>query len=132
DVDVFLAAARTQNLRAAAEVLGITQPAVSKAVHRLEASLGGRLFERTPRGVALTRIGELLLERGQSLQGLVAQIRTEVDDITSGQSGLVRLGAVPLTFDAVIVPLLAQLTAGDSALRFDLHVQLSAELLRQV
>lgn len=132
DMDVFLTAARTQNLRAAAELLGVTQPAVSKAIRRLEDSLGGRVFERTARGVALTRIGEVLLERGQSLQGMVAQIRTEIGDISAGQSGLVRLGAVPITVDAIVAPLLAQLTGGPEPLRFDVHVQLSSELLRQL
>lgn len=132
DMEVFLTAARTQNLRAAADVLGVTQPAVSKAIRRLEDSLGGRLFERTARGVALTRIGDVLLERGQALQGLVAQIRTEIGDISAGQSGLVRLGCVPITVDAVVVPLLAQMTRAAAGLRFDVHVQLSSELLRRL
>jgi DNA-binding transcriptional LysR family regulator len=132
DMEVFMTAARTQNLRAAADLLGVTQPAVSKAIRRLETSLGARLFERTARGVALTRIGEVLVERGQSLQGLVAQIRTEIGDISAGQSALVRLGSVPLSFEAVVVPLLAQMTRGDAPVRFDLHLQLSSELLRQL
>ncbi|MCE9640762.1 MAG: LysR family transcriptional regulator [Betaproteobacteria bacterium] len=39
----------------ATDKLGLTQPALSKSVARLEAAVGTRLLERTPRGVVLTQ-----------------------------------------------------------------------------
>jgi len=54
---VFDAAARHLNFRAAAVELHVTQGAVAQTIRGLEADLGLRLFERLPRGVALTEVG---------------------------------------------------------------------------
>lgn len=54
----FEAAARHASFTAAAEELGLTPAAVSQQIRLLEAHLGARLFERLPRGVALSDIGQ--------------------------------------------------------------------------
>ena len=57
---VFEAAARNQSFTAAARELGVTQPAVSRSVRKLETTLGVSLFTRSHRSVALTEAGEIL------------------------------------------------------------------------
>ena len=57
---LFEAAARLNSFSAAAEELGVTQPAVSQAVRRLEAAIGARLFRRGHRSITLTAAGERL------------------------------------------------------------------------
>ena len=59
---IFEAAARLASFSAAARELGITQPAVSQAIRRLEAAIGARLFLRSHRAIALTAAGERLFE----------------------------------------------------------------------
>jgi DNA-binding transcriptional LysR family regulator len=59
---VFEAAARLRSFSRAADELGVTQPAVSQAVRRLEAAIGARLFHRSHRAIALTEAGERLRE----------------------------------------------------------------------
>ena len=54
---VFEAAARQLNFRLAAEELGVTQGAVAQQIRGLEAELGVKLFDRLPRGLALTESG---------------------------------------------------------------------------
>ncbi|WP_156356139.1 LysR family transcriptional regulator, partial [Pseudomonas sp. GTC 16482] len=54
---VFEVVARHLNFRLAAEELGVTQAAVAQQIRGLEASLNLRLFERLPRGLALTDAG---------------------------------------------------------------------------
>ncbi|MDX5359942.1 MAG: LysR family transcriptional regulator [Alphaproteobacteria bacterium] len=56
----FLWVARLGGMRRAAEQMNLSQPAISARLSALEDSLRVKLFERTPRGVALTRAGELL------------------------------------------------------------------------
>jgi molybdate transport repressor ModE-like protein len=51
------------NISAAARELGITQPALTKIVSRVEDQMGARLFDRRPRGVTVTPFGELVLRR---------------------------------------------------------------------
>src|SRR3954464_5185614 len=63
ELHAFLAVCRLGSFRQAAEVLCVTQAAVSRAVQRLEEHLGGcRLFERTPQGVVLSEQGRQLRE----------------------------------------------------------------------
>lgn len=57
---IFYAVARHGNISRAAEELYISQPAISKSIHKLETALNTRLFKRTSRGVSLTEDGELL------------------------------------------------------------------------
>jgi DNA-binding transcriptional LysR family regulator len=54
----FVAVADELGFRRAAQRLHVSQPAVSQQVRKLEEDLGVRLFDRTPRRVALTPAGE--------------------------------------------------------------------------
>lgn len=61
DVLYFQTMAQTKNLRAAAETLHVTQPALSHSLRRLESECGAALFERTSKGLKLTAKGTRLL-----------------------------------------------------------------------
>lgn len=67
EISYFLESARTGNLSRAAERLGITQPALTMALRRLEDSLGVELFHRSKKGVRLTKAGELFQTEAKSL-----------------------------------------------------------------
>ncbi len=71
-------AVRCASLSAAAAELGVSQPALSKSIAALEASLGVTLLERGRFGVRPTRFGEAIVDRGNVLE---AEIRGIVDDI---------------------------------------------------
>jgi DNA-binding transcriptional LysR family regulator len=67
----FLAVAEAGNVTHAAERVGRTQSAVSMQIKRLEAGIGATLFERGPRGVALTRRGDQLVPYARRVVGLL-------------------------------------------------------------
>lgn len=129
DLRTFQAIADIGSLHGAADALGVTQSALSKSVRRLETALGVRLFERTARGVALTPVGKALYARNIGLAQLVDDIQAEIRDLRTGQAGRLRIGSVPALVDTVLSPAMAALHAAGSA-GFDVHVQLSNELLR--
>ncbi|MES2532882.1 MAG: LysR family transcriptional regulator, partial [Pseudomonadota bacterium] len=122
DVSAFVKAAEAGNLHVAAERIGITQPALTKSIRRLETALEVQLFERTARGVALTPIGAVLYERSHTLELLVGDIRTEIADLKAGGGGLVRIGAVPAVVESAVAPMLARCMEDDGAMRFDIQV----------
>ena len=62
-ISMFMAVAKKLNISAVAGEAFISQTALSKMIHRLEDSLGLRLFNRTNRGLTLTPEGERLLTR---------------------------------------------------------------------
>lgn len=63
----FLAVADTLNFAQAAELRGITQPAITHQIHALESELGVKLFHRTTRSVKLTREGHIFLNDAQNI-----------------------------------------------------------------
>src|SRR5690606_27877880 len=66
-LEQFVAVARARNITRAAAELNLSQSALSRAIQKLEDRLGQPLFERKPREVVLTGLGELLLERSKEI-----------------------------------------------------------------
>jgi DNA-binding transcriptional LysR family regulator len=62
----FLAVAETLHFSRAAAQLGMAQPPLSQQIKSLERMLGFPLFERTTRGVRLTKVGQYFSERARS------------------------------------------------------------------
>ncbi|WP_454295166.1 LysR substrate-binding domain-containing protein [Salana multivorans] len=94
-------------LTAAAEHLGVSQPAVSQNVQRLERRLGTPLLVRAGRSVRLTEAGEVLARHGESVSAALRAAEAEVVSITGLQSGLVRLAAFPSSTSALVPRALA-------------------------
>ncbi len=95
DIDYFLAVAAERSMRAAALRLGLTQPALTKAIRRLEDEVGAVLLDRDARGVALTVYGRSFLRHARSLQAGMTEASSEIRALAQGTAGLVRLGAGP-------------------------------------
>lgn len=95
DIDYFLAVSAERSMRAAAVRLGLTQPALTKAIRRLEDEVGALLLDRDARGVALTVYGRSFLRHARSLQAGMTEASSEIRALATGTAGLVRLGAGP-------------------------------------
>jgi DNA-binding transcriptional LysR family regulator len=79
----FALVAELGSLRAAAEALGVSEPAVSAAVAALRTDLGDPLFRRTGTGIALTPGGRALATRARELVRLAERTRRDVAHATS-------------------------------------------------
>ncbi len=119
-VDYFLAAVAHRSLRAAAQELGITQPALTKAIRRLEDSFGAPLFDRRARGVTPTVYGTALLRHAKDVKAALQAAREEVDALRSGGAGFVKIGAGPSWQDAVLPDAIAELRTSRPGVR--IHV----------
>src|SRR5919112_2093015 len=96
------AVAETGSFSAAARAYGVTQPALSNGVAKLEERLGGRLFERSPRGVTKTPFGAEILP-------LVERALIELDGIFAAAGrwnapadAPLRIGVSPLIDPALV------------------------------
>ncbi len=89
----FMKVAELQNFTRAAEQVGLSQPALSRSVARLEDELGQPLFERQTRKVALTDAGSLLVDRARRVLLMVDDMTAEISD--DGESGRIRVAAIP-------------------------------------
>ena len=88
----FLVLAQAGTVTRAAEELGLTQPAVSNQLARLEGELAQRLFDRTPQGMQLTAAGELLRGYVEGALGRLADGRAAVAELAGLESGSLRVG----------------------------------------
>jgi DNA-binding transcriptional LysR family regulator len=85
DIDAlryFAAAAKEEHFGRAAEVLAISQPALSRSIARLEEYYGVALFERDGRGIRITRSGRALLRRVERVIAELEDARRELHDLS--------------------------------------------------
>lgn len=99
----FLEVARNQSVMKAADVLAISQPAVSKTIRELEETLDVRLFDRSKKGVSLTNFGELFLRyAGASLTALQQGVDSMAQARMKGET-TISVGVLP-TVAARVIP----------------------------
>jgi DNA-binding transcriptional LysR family regulator len=109
DLEYFLAIASTGTFTSTAERLGISQPALSKAVQRLERDVGVRLITRTSRGAELTEAGRAFHARLQAVSRDMDDAVQEARDLGGSHAGLLRMGVTPATTDFTLRTLLPSL-----------------------
>lgn len=88
----FLTVAELRHFGHAAEVLCVSQPALSKQIVALEDSLGARLFERGRHGAELTTFGAGFLPDAQSLVRDADEVLARARESSSGTRGYLRVG----------------------------------------
>jgi DNA-binding transcriptional LysR family regulator len=88
----FLTVVQLRHFGRAADALHMSQPALSKQIGALEASLGAKLFERGRHGAELTRFGEGFLPDAQALVQDSDDVLARAREASSGRSGHLRLG----------------------------------------
>jgi len=119
---MFAKVAEEGSFAAAARVMGVSVPTVSRAVARLEERLGGRLFNRTSRQVALTEFGQSMAAKASEIYRQAEEVESEAHELAVQPRGLVRL-AVPMAFGLRwIAPLLPELIHQFPELSMDLHL----------
>jgi len=94
-ISVLAGVVETGTFARAAEVLGMTPSGVSRAVARLEARVGVRLFDRTPRAVTLTEEGQRFYERVMPLLGSMEAAAIELAGSSATVSGRLRISVDP-------------------------------------
>ena len=91
---VFYTVAKCGSLTKAAEELYISQPAVSQAVKQLESQLGGKLFNRTHKGMELSDTGgKQIFDTVEKALKLLSEAETKYSELKNTATGVVRICA---------------------------------------
>lgn len=106
-----MAVAEAGSIRGAARALGITQPAVTKAVQQLEASLGAPLLMRNVSGTVLTSYGVAFLARAQLVDSELGRAREELSQLTGLFAGTVAIGLEPTIAELIAPRVIAEFQA---------------------
>ncbi|MEU6563870.1 LysR family transcriptional regulator [Nocardia nova] len=121
DIEIFLALAEELHFGRTAERLHISQARVSQVIQKLERKVGGKLFERTSRNVALTSVGRQVNEDLQiNYRDLRASLERAARSARYGDTGLLRIGVTTSSLND-IRPLLTSFRTGNPNCR--LHVE---------
>lgn len=117
----FREVARALHFRKAAESLAVAQPALSRAVAQLETALNVDLLNRDRRGVELTPAGRLLLERIEPLLRNIAALPLELNALSSGQVGHIRVAFTGLAMATVLPGILREFNRRYPGVRVELN-----------
>jgi DNA-binding transcriptional LysR family regulator len=109
---VFAAVAEAGRIGAAADALHISQPAVTKAIRELEATIGVALFRRHPRGVSLTEEGAILHRHVVPVLAHLGHAGSELKAWREGVTGHVRVGVLIAAAPRLLPLAIARLKAG--------------------
>src|SRR6185295_3329888 len=126
-VRAFVLVADLQSFTRTAQASGTTQSAVSLKLKRLEARLGARLVERTPRLVRLTAEGVAFLERAREL--LVAHDRALTGAAVPERR--LSIGISDHAAGPLLPELVARVGASDPNLHLDVRIEFSSALLER-
>ena len=107
----FLRVAETGSFSAAARLLAMSQPALSRTIRLLEEQIGVRLFDRDTRNVALTAVGRELRPVAERLTGDHAHAFGAFAQLVAGQRGRITVAALPSLAASVLAPAIATLRA---------------------
>jgi DNA-binding transcriptional LysR family regulator len=129
---VFRSVAHTRNFSRTGDAIGLTQPAVSRAIVELERGLGVRLLDRTTREVALTEAGRSLAARLERALDELDATLSEVAGLADADGGKVRVASSP-TLSAYLMPAcIAACARAAPRVRFLLFDRIQQEVLESV
>lgn len=128
DLAFFEVIADTGHLGRAADRLGRTQPALTKCIQRLEASVGAELFARSGRGLVLTQVGDVLLSRARLMRTAMDEAIREVGEFAAGTAGHVRIGTGATMAEYLLPHICRQLIAAAPGVTVDLQIGMSGVL----
>lgn len=101
---VFYTVATSRNISKAAELLFISQPAISKSIKKLESALGVQLFVRSSRGVRLTSEGSVFFEHVQNAMTELALGKNVLDKIKANEYGVVKMSVSTTLCKHLLIP----------------------------
>jgi DNA-binding transcriptional LysR family regulator len=128
-VEGFVETARRRNLSRAAEVLHVTQPALTARLQALEAELGVTLFIRGRRGMSLTDAGRAFLPYAERALLALDDGAGHLADLGRGGTGELVLGAAPAISTYVLPSLLVRFTDRYPRVRLSVRTGHSEEIL---
>lgn len=126
---LIAAIARHGQLSIAADHLALTQPAASRALAEIERMTEAELFERHPKGMRLTPIGEVMARHASILLGGLEVAEDELSAFRSGFAGRVRIGAVTGAAVGYVVPAIRELKRAARTVEIKVDVAPSVALI---
>jgi len=128
DLEYFIKICQLGSIAQAAIHLGVSQPALSKAIRRLEQIAGARLLDRNARGVSPTEMGRILVQRASLVLYELDATRSVLQEMSGVRTGSISMG-VPPTLNHGFIPDVVELALQQ---RPKLHFRVSEGLFQSL
>lgn len=128
DLRAFLAVAEAEHVTTAAARLHLSQPAVTRAIGRLEGQFGVRLFDRPGHRVRLNVFGRVLAGHAASIVGQLDAAGTDIAGLLDPHTGPVRIGFVRSLGTWLVPDLIQSFKAVEPGVEFQLRQGLSEQV----
>lgn len=129
---VFYYAAKYGSLTAAAERLFLTQPNVTKTIHRLEEQLNCTLFVRTKQGVVLTSEGEILWSRVEPACRMLLDAEQELEAVRLLEGGILRIASTEFGFLTYVLPTVQRFTGDHPNVKIKFYSALTGRIVEML
>lgn len=126
-INYFCETVDAGNARAAAEKLFVAPTAISMQISQLEALLGGALFDRATRPMALTPLGQFVYSKGRELLSASARLELEAKGMAAGKLGWLGIGFTRSTIFSILPEAVRAMQSALPGVRIDLLEILTEE-----
>lgn len=131
-LEVFRLVVDERSVTRAAELLTVAQPAVSAQLRALESWVGAQLFVRKGNRLVLTEAGERVNEWAKTVLAGAAQVRRDVGDLASGDTGRVLVASSMAVGTYLLAPILADLSKQRPNAEITVSISRPEEVIRGV
>lgn len=117
------------SLTRVAELMATSQPAVTHALADLEEMFGTPLFERSPRGMTATPLGNIVLARARAMLHDLDLLTLDMEALASGRAAHLHIGAIPFISGQLLSAAIQRTLPGEQQLTVTIHNGTSEQLL---
>lgn len=123
DLSLFALVVEAQSFNKAAQVAGISTPAISKRITKLEHDLGVQLLYRTTRRLSLTEPGQVLYQHAKNINRQVTDAVSAVSNFSQGLSGIIKMTVPTISGELLLAEIVAEFCQKHPNLTIDMRLE---------
>ena len=131
-LEYFKVIAETKNFTTASNILSVTQPALSKAISKLEEELEVSLFEREGRNIKITKFGEVFLKYADSALIEIQRGKEKIQHMKNNNDNVITIASTYCTGATFIPFIISNFLNDNLQARFNINSQSTEEILKDL
>lgn len=131
-LEYFKVIAETKNFTTASNILSVTQPALSKAISKLEEDLEVELFEREGRNIKITKYGEVFLKYAQSALSDIERGKEKLKDMNKSNDNVISISSTHCIGITFIPFLISDFFKNNLQIKFNINNESTEEILKNI
>lgn len=128
----FYTVAKVKSMTKASEELMVSQPAISKSIHMLEAQLGGTLFNRSNKGLELTEEGQMLFDKIRPALDSIRNAEVSFQEYKELNTGIIKIGISSVLTKCLLVDILSNFKEKYPNVKFVIQNGLTSDLMEKL